>query len=189
MPSLLNAKSHRHAVRFYKHSNGLCRIVANFLHAGLISHEAGIFIGTSAHLALVDANLRADGLDMDEATRCGDLQLMDAAETLSMFTVDGMPDAGRFRRVITPVLEDASGPDRHRPIRAYGEMVDLLWKRGESASAIRLEGLWNALGNTHAFSLLCGYSLTNTYTNSAVDEICSHHTHVMSVNGEMAVLA
>ncbi len=34
-------------------------------------------------------------------------------------------------------------------VRAYGEMVDLLWKDGNVDGAVQLEALWNELG-THA---------------------------------------
>jgi hypothetical protein len=35
---------------------------------------------------------------------------------------------------------------------AYGEMVDVLWKAGQDAAAIRVELLWNTLATTHDFS-------------------------------------
>jgi len=51
---------------------------------------------------------------------------------------------------------------------------------GQTVAACRLETLWNTLANTHAFSLLCGYAIGNLYKDAAVDEICSHHSHVVS---------
>jgi hypothetical protein len=51
------------------------------------------------------------------------------------------------------------GRGRETTIRAYGEMVDLLWKDGRSAASIKLEMLWNRLAGTHDFSLLCGYAM------------------------------
>ena len=35
---------------------------------------------------------------------------------------------------------------------AYGEMVEVLWKAGQDAAAIRVELLWNKLATTHDFS-------------------------------------
>jgi hypothetical protein len=69
-------------------------------------------------------------------------------------------------------------------IRAFGEMVDVLWRAGETVAAVKLEVLWNELARTHNFSLLCGYSMGNFYKSAAIDEICGHHTHVVSATGE-----
>ena len=54
------------------------------------------------------------------------------------------------------------------------------------AAAIRLEMLWYQLANTHQFSLLCGYSMGHFYKDAAYDDICTQHTHVISVEGESA---
>jgi len=44
-------------------------------------------------------------------------------------------------------------------VRAYGEMVDVLWQRGERDAAIRLEEFWNDLARLQTFSLLCAYCI------------------------------
>jgi hypothetical protein len=60
-------------------------------------------------------------------------------------------------------------------------MVDVLWKDGQTAAAIRLETLWNQLAQTHSFALLCGYSMGNFYKDAAArEDICHQHTHVLS---------
>jgi hypothetical protein len=65
-------------------------------------------------------------------------------------------------------------------------MVDLLWKDGLEAAAIRLETLWNELANTHDFKLLCGYSMGNFYKGAALEEIKGYHSHLTSESGEHA---
>src|SRR5205814_8284120 len=94
----------------------------------------------------------------------------------------------RFRCTLVPTIEAASGGRPYVTISAYGEMVDVLWKAGQTVTACRLEALWNALANTHTFSLLCGYAMENFYEDAAVDEICSHHSHVVSSTGDVAVV-
>ena len=44
-----------------------------------------------------------------------------------------------------------------RPIRVYGEMVGLLWRRNQTGPALALESLWNDLGRREQFSLFCSY--------------------------------
>jgi hypothetical protein len=46
----------------------------------------------------------------------------------------------------------ASRGRENATVRAYGEMVDLLWKDGLEEAAIRLETLWNELANTHVIA-------------------------------------
>jgi hypothetical protein len=82
-----------------------------------------------------------------------------------------------------PILDRVSAGRPDCVIRAYGEMVDVLWKDDLHAAAIRLEMLWNQLANARRFSLLCGYSMGSFYKDAAFHEICRQHTHVMAPDG------
>ena len=67
-------------------------------------------------------------------------------------------------------------------VRAYGEMVDVLWKDGQTLAALRLEELWNDLADRHSFSLLCGYTMGHFYKEAHGDdfhEICRRHREVI----------
>ena len=68
-------------------------------------------------------------------------------------------------------------------------MVDILWRTEEREAAIRLEVLWNQLARTQAFSLLCGYAMGHFYKDAHVDDVCSHHTHVISADGKQPRVA
>src|SRR5688500_5095378 len=112
--------------------------------------------------------------------------MADTEAILARFMVDGIPDPARFRDAITPLIERACRDRKDCVIRAYGEMVDVLWKAGHTVAAVRLETLWNQLAQSHAFALLCGYSMGSFYKDTAQTDICSHHTHVLSESGEAA---
>jgi MEDS: MEthanogen/methylotroph, DcmR Sensory domain len=176
---------HIHAVRFYDNDAELYRLVGRFLADGFIEDQPGVVIATRDHAAGIVAELARLGFPRDEASGGGRLVLLDADETLARFMVDGTPDPWRFRHTLAPALELASGTQKG--LRAYGEMVDVLYRAGQHAAASRLEVLWNALANTHSFSLLCGYRRANGYRPGAVSEICGHHTHVASANGDLAI--
>jgi len=180
--------SHLHAVRFFDDSTGLCRIVAQFLLEGLVLNRPVLLIATPPHVAGVEALMTARGLDVAHAKGTGHLWVADAADMLSEFMVDGVPAPALFQRVMTARLEAASGGRRTRAVRAYGEMVDVLWRSGQPVAAARLETLWNALASTHLFELLCGYSRDNSYGQGAVTDICGYHTHVVSAEGGMTAL-
>ena len=80
--------------------------------------------------------------------------MVDAAEMLSRFMHDGMPDTKMFTDAMIPVIEQACRGRKDCVIRADGEMVNVLWQAGQTVAAIRLEMLWNQLAQTHSFVLL-----------------------------------
>jgi MEDS: MEthanogen/methylotroph, DcmR Sensory domain len=118
----------------------------------------------------------------------GDLMMMDAKDALAEFMVDGFPDAGRFAELATAALDRLSQGRSDCTIRAYGEMVDLLWKDGQTVAAVKLEMLWNQLAVTREFSLLCGYSMGHFYKDASMHDVCAQHTHIASAGGELAAV-
>ena len=170
---------HFHAVRFYENKTSLCRTVADFLAEGFRDHQPGLVVATNAHILGVLDQLRARNFDVDRMQAAGELLLLDARGTLATFMADGMPDAAAFTTIVPAIIERLRGDRSDRTVRAYGEMVDVLWKDGRTAAAIRLEVLWNQLALTHAFSLLCGYAVGNFYQDAGMREIRAQHSHVI----------
>jgi hypothetical protein len=177
---------HFHAVRFYDSPDSLCRIVASFLADGLRAHAPALAIATPEHRRGIAAALRAQNFDVEALEAAGDLLLLDAEETLATFMVDGMPDAKRFAVAGAAIIKRACRGRTDCTVRAYGEMVDVLWKQGHTAAAVRLEVLWNTLAATEEFSLLCGYAMGNFYKGAQQREICTHHTHTVADDGSYA---
>ena len=182
------AAGHFHAVRFYNDSNSLCGIVGTFIAEGLAKGEPAIVIATPEHIAAIDDCLREAGVDVASQKRVGELVTLDAREALETFMADGLPDAETFRHNIGGVIRQVLGDRQGGSVRAYGEMVNLLWQDGLEASAIRLETLWNDLANTHEFKLLCGYSMGHFYKGTALDDIKGQHSHLTSEAGEHAAI-
>jgi hypothetical protein len=178
---------HFHAVRFYEDDNSLCRIVSSFVAEGLVLGQPALIIATKPHIDCIVDNLSAATIDVADLKKKGDLLLLDARQTLATFMVDGQPDPDFFKASATSALEQLAR-GRNRTIRAYGEMVDVLWKDGLTAAAIKLEMLWNRLANTHDFSLLCGYAMGNFYKDASIEDVCKHHTHVVSEDGRQVSL-
>jgi hypothetical protein len=182
------ASGHFHAVRFYEDAASLAKMVAGFVAEGLIAGQPGIIIATPDHAYAITEQLLAMGFNLDQLKGQNNLLLLDANETLDSFMVDGMPNAKRFEKAMIPVIDAACNERTDCVIRAYGEMVDVLWKDGKEAAAIRLEMLWNQLAHTRRFSLLCGYSMGSFYKDAAVHEICHQHTHMVSTGGATAAV-
>jgi len=176
------ASGHFHAVRFYETRESLCRMVAEFLGEGMVIGQPALVVATPEHRDGIVAELAARHFDIDKMLASSDLLLLDAREVLSTFMEDGQPDATRFN-VSVPAAIDRLRRTRTCTVRAYGEMVDLLWKDGLTTAAVRLEMLWNQLAMTREFSLLCGYAMGNFYKDAAVSEICGQHSHIISPDG------
>jgi hypothetical protein len=174
---------HFHAVRFYQDAASLSQIVCDFVTDGLTLGEPAVLIATAAHAEHFRARLATQGIDGDQATAAGHLVVLDADTTLASFTHDGMPAGELFRNAIGPVLSGLSASHPGASIRAYGEMVDILWKKEQTTAAIKLEMFWNDLSRLHRFGLMCGYAIDNCYKESSMEDICGQHSHVVTDDG------
>src|SRR5205814_10487265 len=145
---------HGHVVQFYSEDEFLVDAISRFVGVSLGAGDAAIVLATKTHREGIARKLKERGLDVASSELKGRYFALDAAETLSLFMLDGIPDVVRFRAVIGGVLEQAKAAvgDGARAT-VFGEMVALLWAAGKRDAAIRLEELWNDLAQTHAFSL------------------------------------
>lgn len=173
-----------HAVRFFEDETSLCRIVADFIGDGLAADQPCIVIATPAHREYIAHGLQTLSFEVSRLQENRQLLMLDAEDTLSTFMKNGAPDGAAFRKNVGGVLDAAAAGRPKTTMRAYGEMVDWLWKNDAADAAIQLEMLWNQLADTRAFSLLCGYSMGNFYKHGAYEDICGHHTHVISGAGQ-----
>ena len=173
---------HHHAVHFYGDDGSLFITVAGFLSQGFVDGHPAIVIATENHTAAILEHLRAGGFDVDKARRTRSLIALDARETLDSVMDRGMPHWERFEASVGKLIgEVLDGREDRVTIRAYGEMVDVLWKQGNSEAAIRLEMLWNRLAQRYGFALLCGYSVDNFYKQTrGFEAVCREHTHIVA---------
>jgi hypothetical protein len=166
-----------HHVNLYEDERLLAVTVSEFLGQGLLDGEPAIVIATPAHAVSFCERLGERGFDVERLRADGRLVLLDARESLERFMVDGVPDWELFRTHFEAVIDRSFAPRA----RAFGEMVDLLWRDGNRAAALQLEGFWNQLGQTHSFSLLCAYVLGNFYKETdrvLLRDICGTHDAV-----------
>jgi hypothetical protein len=125
-----------HFVQFYEADGFLLNSLSGFIGTAITSGDGALVVATSAHREGLDELLRTNGLDLESAKALGQYVSLDAAETLSKFMVDGLPEPTRFHKVIGNVIESVT--DGRNCVRAFGEMVALLWAEGNYAAAIRL---------------------------------------------------
>src|SRR5207244_2482516 len=137
----------------------LTQVVSRYIREGVEAGDPVVIIATSHHRTGLTATLTHERFDVDSCVRTGQLMFLDARHTLSTFMLDGIPDRELFGVQMGNVIEKANAARPSGTVRAFGEMVDLLWRDGNSEAAVQLEGLWNDLGKRYRFSLLCGYTM------------------------------
>ena len=142
--------------------------------------QPAIMIATAEHATAIEQHLAGKLIECARSRQNGDLVMLDAEETLDLFMVGDIPDEAMFEANVGRMIQQAlSG--RPTVVRAYGEMVDVLWKQGRSQSAISLEILWNKLALKHNFALLCGYAMGSFYKQTTqLEEIAAQHSHVVA---------
>jgi anti-sigma regulatory factor (Ser/Thr protein kinase) len=170
-----------HAVQFYRREAELRDGVGTFLADGIRQGGVAIVIATQAHIREFDAVLREAAIDPEAARMDGRLVAVDAVPLLSRFAKGGRIDRAEFSRSVGGIVRRAA--QTRRPVRAFGEMVSMLWDAGDVIGAIEVETLWNELRRELRFSLLCAYhrgdSLEDDSHADAMAAVCRLHEGVL----------
>lgn len=141
-----------HEVLFYDVDHDLVEHLAGYVQEGLSTGESCLVIATPEHRAAL--RVRVGDEVLTAAARDGAYVELDAEDTLRLFLLDGVPDVVLFDGTVGQFVRDQAV---RGPVRAYGEMVSLLWAQGSPRGALALEALWNQLRGSVGFSLLCAY--------------------------------
>jgi PAS domain S-box-containing protein len=183
---LARASAGDHFVQFYEDDPSLLKLLARFVGAGLDAGDRVVVIATPSHReGLVGQLAQLGDPRVEGAIASGSLLLVDARQTLDRFMVAGFPDRTTFNEVLAELFGRATNGHAPVRVRAYGEMVDLLWRDGARSAALLLEDLWNDAARAHSFSLLCAYSLAHFFTSpdgSGFADVCRAHGHVLPLD-------
>ncbi len=173
-PSWLSEPEPGHLVHFYQSENTLLNPLSEYIGSGLHKGEACIVIATASHIQKLNRRLKDEGLDLFALQESGYYITLDADETLARFMMDDLPDKSRFQQVVGALVEKSA--QNGKPVRAYGEMVALLWQEANKEGVLQLEELWNELAITESFSLFCAYpELHFIMHHHVIEEIREYH--------------
>jgi hypothetical protein len=167
-----------HIVYPYTDDEHVAEAVCLFASAGLRKDEAVLLIMTTGHAKPIRQRLGAEGFDLPALESTGQLVCENAERLLSTFLFDGIIDEERFKSIVGGMIlrARAGGKIPNRPVRLFGEMVDLLW-RSDVRSTQRLEELWNEVIEAHSVPLLCAYSLAGTQPGAFPPGLLACHSH------------
>ncbi len=179
----------RHLVQFYDAEPSiLIDNVATFVEDGLRAGESVLVIAAPEH---VDAFLGALGKNRTaHEPRSRLLTVLDARATLDEFMVDGRPDWRLFEQTVGGAVRGLRRANPEGGLRAYGEMVGLLWTDGMTEAAVQLENFWNVLLGGDDFTLFCGYPVDifgDEFTAAHVHDVLCSHSHVVSAGAAASI--
>lgn len=170
-----------HSVHVYEQEmdliTRLCAIVSTSLRLG----DAVLIVATQNHRHQLVSELEKAGIDVRTSARDGRYIMLDAAETLSTFMLDGSPDPIRFSASVGTVLEDARAraKSKNQGLTVFGEMVAVLWDGGQKEAALALEDIWNSALAGSTFHLHCAYPRAVFSDPTELRSVCEVHSHVL----------
>jgi DNA-binding NarL/FixJ family response regulator len=174
-----------HEAGFYSDDRCLLDHLTEFIGAALMVGNAAIVVATESHRDSLLQRLQTYGSDIGAALEQGRYISLDAADTLSTFMINGIPDPGRFLKLFGSLIATAAEAARGEQARVavFGEMCHLLWAKGNAEAAIQVEKLGNQLAKTNDVDILCGYSLASVQggmDSHIFQRICAEHSAVHS---------
>jgi DNA-binding NarL/FixJ family response regulator len=176
---------HHHEAGFYPDDASFLERFTQFIGAALRAGNAVIVLATESHRDSLQWRLQTHGLDVDAAVEQGRYIALDAADTLSTFMINDLPDPVRLFKAVGDLFTNAAkaAKGEHPRVAACGECAPLLWAQGKGEAAIRLEQLWNEVVAKYDMNTLCGYplgSFDGEIDNYIFQQICAEHSGVHS---------
>jgi len=170
-----------HSVQFYDTHQALIDRLCGVVSSALLVGNSVLVVATKDHRELLTKALQRLEVNVRNYAREGRFTMCDAEEMLLTFMVKDLPDPDLFRRSVGKLLKDVQRAARstERGLTVFGEMVAVLWDKGNKAGALALEGLWNDLLNDQAFHLHCAYPRSLfSQDEPGMLNVCESHTHV-----------
>jgi hypothetical protein len=171
-----------HIAQWYDNDEFVGAAVGHFASEGLSRGEAVALRGTAQHLASICAHIARNDIDVAAAMRRGQLAMGDAEEALAAISPNGSFEPELFERESNSVLETMAGDGRFTGVRWWGEISDLFFRRGDTASAVRVEKMAGKLGLRHGLTVMCSF-LCDRFDAGAYDgvmtDVCRTHSHVV----------
>jgi hypothetical protein len=158
---LAGAEPRDHIVQLYQDQQFLNRAVCRFAAAAITNGEGVILVPTVAHWDAFRPRLESEGVDVKAAEQRGQLTIVDADDLLPEFMRNGMPDSPVFLGLAANVVSQARGDGRYPKVRWWGEMVNILWERGDVAASMDLEDLFDHLAHEQDIAIFCSFLMDN----------------------------
>jgi hypothetical protein len=168
-----------HLVQFYETDSVFLNTLEGFAGSGLLAGDCVVIVATQGHLRALNERLRRHNFDLDTLMALDHYIPLDAKETLNKLMVNQWPDEKLFDAFITGIFQRAG--KNKRKVRAFGEMVAVLWEEGLNGATVQLENLWHQTHCKQPFMLYCAYPKSGftQCANDSLTKICKTHSKVI----------
>jgi hypothetical protein len=169
-----------HVVQIYENEDNFLELLAGFVDSGIACGDCTILIATRSHIEALERRLEILGHSVADLKSSRLYVPLDALELLRQFMINDWPDENLFKTEVDKLIRIAKEDGRR--VRAFGEMVALLWAEGKIGATVRLEQLWNRFCENEAFCLFCAYPERGFTEDASASlmHICSAHAKVIS---------
>jgi hypothetical protein len=181
---LSHAAPRDHVVQLYQDQDFLNRAVCRFAGAALANGEGVILVPTVAHWNAFRPRLEAEGVDVNAAQARGQLTVVDADETLPRFMGKALPDTPVFLGLAGEIIRQTRAAGNYPKVRWWGEMVNVLWERGDVAASMNLEDLFDRVAQEQDIAIFCSFVMDNfdgEIHTHMLPRLGENHSHLIPV--------
>jgi len=169
-----------HIVQIYENDDVFIHTLSAFVQEGFKLGDCIIIMATPEHLIELYDSLVNDNIDMILFVENGQYIVINVEDATAKFMVADSPDEILFNKFINDTLKVPH--QQKMQIRAFGEIVSELLKKGNIDATIRLENLWNELCKSESFCLFCAYPKSSFKDNEIgpLESICATHSKIIN---------
>lgn len=171
-----------HIVQLYQDDDFHGEAVSHFAAEGFARGESVVLVATEAHWTNISARLHAKGFDTGQLFRQGQLTRLDADATLPTLMAGNLPDESRFKPLARDTIAKARAGGKYARVRWWGEMVYLLYAKGNLRASTRMDELIGEVAHEERVPVFCSF-LMDKFDPSIYDDafpaVCRSHSHVV----------
>jgi len=167
-----------HIVHMYDSEESLLQLLETFVVGGIRNGDAAVVVATNEHITEIFKRLTSAGFDPLALKLKDQFIPVEADVMITKFFVNGSPDEILFNHHFNKILRKAKSGNRQ--VRAFGEMVALLYARGLTEQTIQLEILWNKFCQSNCLSLFCAYP-QQLLNKADLQLVCCEHSKLVNI--------
>lgn len=181
-------EAQNHVLQLYREKESLRLSIACWLKGSLEAEGGAILVSAPENINLLREELKLHGIDTAKHEKDGRLCIVNSANLMSWFMVDGEPNKIIFSSLINTLIRrvrKACG-DPKAEVRITGDMVNTLLYAGKPEAAKKIELYWNQIIDKEGVRRLCFYHLDDLASESyeILPDICMGHGQLLPFDDE-----
>lgn len=171
-----------HIVQLYQDPEFYGEAISHFAAEGFTRGESIILVATASNWKNISGRLCAKGFDVEALRRQGQLNVLDADQTLPRFLRHDMPDAETFKDIARSTIRKARLDGKYPRVRWWGEMVNVLYVNGNGRGSTRLEELFDEVAHEERVAIFCSFLMDKfdpDIYGGPLGDVCRTHANLI----------